>query len=94
MITLERAYRRYPERGFRIVGINIYQSREEAEEFVRDVGITFPMLLDRTGTTVDEYTIYFIPVSCIVAPSGTVLDVYAGNPTEDEIQEVVERYWR
>ena len=94
MEVLEKAYRKYGKKGFRLVGVNIYQSAEEVRGFVKDVGITFNVLLDKEGTSVDKYNIYFVPVSYIISADGKVLDVYAGNPTEEDLEKVVERYWQ
>ncbi|MGH2688670.1 MAG: TlpA family protein disulfide reductase, partial [Actinomycetota bacterium] len=44
--VLEAAWRRYRGRGVRFLGVNVQDSQEDAQAFVREFGITFPSVRD------------------------------------------------
>ena len=73
--------------------MDIYQPKESVLELIEELGLTFPVLLDRGGRTIDSYNIYFIPLSYIIDPSGRILDVFAGAPSDKELDEMIRRYW-
>ena len=92
--ALEQFYRAHKEEGFRVVAINVYQSPEEVEQTMSELELTLPVLLDTEGATVDNYGVYFVPLSYILSEEGRVLHAYVGNPTVEDLEEVFNRYWK
>jgi peroxiredoxin len=49
MPAFERMWQRYEDKGIRIVGVNIQDSREGAEGFLEEVPVSYPITLDPDG---------------------------------------------
>jgi len=52
MPSIEKAYQRYKDTGLIVVGLNMtsQDSESDAKAFVRELGLTFPIVLDRDGS--------------------------------------------
>jgi cytochrome c biogenesis protein CcmG/thiol:disulfide interchange protein DsbE len=44
--ALQSAWERYEEQGVRIVGVNLQDSEQDAKDFVKEFGITYPVVRD------------------------------------------------
>lgn len=82
MPALDEAYRRYREQGLVVLGVNsTFQDDEEtAVRFVRELGLTFPILLDRQGTVSRRYELQALPTTYFVDRQGVIRDVVLGGP--------------
>lgn len=90
MKALEKAYRAGGDRGFNVMGINVYQDKENVEKFVQELGLTFPILLDREGEVAKAYNVFGIPVSYVIEPSGIVKEKYLGGLSQEQLKEIID----
>lgn len=68
----EEAYREREADGFVILGVNVEEPASEVLPFVTDMGITYPVLLDRDGTVRRAYRALGLPTSLLVDREGVI----------------------
>jgi thiol-disulfide isomerase/thioredoxin len=93
MPALQQVYERNRDRGLEILAVNTtYQDSEaEAVAFVDEVGISFPILLDRTGAMARAYQLRAMPSTFFINREGVILKVILGGPmSEATLQTAVE----
>ena len=78
--------------GVAFLAINLGDSREVVEEFVRTMGLDLPVLLDTEGETGGPYEADHIPHTVVIGRDGIVRNVFSGLPPEryGELREAVE----
>ena len=85
-------WKKYQKKGLVIVGLNVWErgdaeARKDAHEKVmKDLGITYPQLVDSTRTATDTYGVRGIPQIMLIAPDGTIL---ARDLRGDAIEEAI-----
>lgn len=72
-----------------IIGVNLQESRENAETFVKKFGITFPILLDPNAQVKDMYNVFTQPVTYFIDSNGKIVDKKFGPLTSEEIDEKI-----
>lgn len=82
MPAIEQVYGQYREEGLVVLGLNsTFQDDEEAAaSFVRELGLTFPILLDRTGAASRRYQLQALPTTYFVDRQGIIRSVVLGGP--------------
>ena len=93
MPALQQVYEANRERGLEVLAINMtYQDSETAAvEFAQEHGLTFPILLDRTGTVGYQYQLRSLPTTFFVDQEGVIQQVILGGPlSEVTLQTAIE----
>ncbi len=97
MPALQLAYEQYQDQGFTVLGVNWTQvdDLEQVESFTRELGLTFPILLDESGeVSEDLYNIIGLPTSIFVGRDGTIREIFIGplliETLEAKIQTLLE----
>ncbi len=91
MPVLERAARERP-RDVRVIGINLSEKPRDVAAFVKEHGLTFPILLDARGKVAARYGVLSLPITLFVGPDGVVADVVAmGGLTTSSLEERLRR---
>ena len=95
MPSLEALWRRYRDRGLIVVGVSVDRGAPKAllEPYVRNLKLTFPILLDPDSKTSDRWRITALPATFLVRPGGDVSGVAMGARewNSDEMRALVER---
>jgi len=90
MPALQQAYDQHKEEGLVVLGVNTtyIDDRLAAEEFVAELGLTFPILLDEDGRVSDIlYFVRNLPTSVWIDREGVIRHVQFGEMTPDQIDE-------
>jgi thiol-disulfide isomerase/thioredoxin len=63
-----------------IIGVNSTSAdqRELVDDFVAEMGATFPIVLDETGETVELYRVLGLPTSVFIDRNGIVNELFTG----------------
>jgi peroxiredoxin len=73
MPSMERLYRKYKDRGFTILAIDIMEKPETIRKFAKGKNLTFPILLDTKGEVRGKYRVSGIPNSYLVNKNGRLV---------------------
>jgi len=93
MAILEEVYKNSKGQGFSVVAVNVYQDRETVSDFTKELGITYPVLLDEKGDVATAYEVFAIPVVYVIDSTGTVLDKFMGEMTKENVEAIIKKYW-
>ena len=95
MPSLEALWQRYRDRGLIVVGVSVDRGAPKAllEPYVRNLKLTFPILLDPDSKTSDRWRVTALPATFLVRPGGEVAGVAMGAHewNSDEMRALVER---
>lgn len=92
MPALQKQYEKWNSQGLELIGINLSEDRLTAESFIRQVGVSFPILMDKDKKTEKAYGLKQYPTTFFIGRSGKIQEVVIGGLlTEDEIEVRVER---
>ena len=78
MPALERLQREFSSRGFAIVGVNARESKEAVRRYAKELGLTFPLVLDRDGKVNALYGVIGLPTTFLVGRDGRVIALAIG----------------
>lgn len=80
MPTLQSIYDKYRERGLALLGVNYGEGSDTVVSYVREIGVSFPIVLDRDMTVGQLYRVQGLPTTIFVDRQGTVRDMVLGGP--------------
>ncbi len=85
------AYERYRDRGLVVLGVDLQESESAVRDFATEFGISYPLVIDRTGEVADVWNIggqfQGIPSTYFIDRTGVVRDIYNGTLTRDLLEE-------
>ncbi len=71
--SMERAYRRLGQKGLAVLAVNLDAGRGPVEAFIKEHGVTFPVLLDPQGTSSRAYHVLGLPTSYLIDREGRLV---------------------
>jgi cytochrome c biogenesis protein CcmG, thiol:disulfide interchange protein DsbE len=86
---LERLYRSLHGEA-QLVGVDYSDARDSAEAFIREFGVTYPVLRDPDGQVGDRYGVTGLPVTAILNSKGRIVQLLRGPQTEDSVREALD----
>lgn len=78
MPLMEAAYREKADQGFVVLAVSMDDDHNEVTQFVRDHGLTFPVVLDEGRRVSLLYRVRSIPTTFIVDKDGAIRDIQVG----------------
>ena len=92
--VLARAWRAYKDRGVVFVGVDIWDTRDDALAFMREFDITYPNVIDPTGEVAIEYGITGVPETWVLNREGRLVRRWVGAMTDRQIEAFLEEALR
>ncbi len=89
--VLERQGRAFRERGVVVIGVDIQDTLEAGQKFIRDLGLNFANLRDTTGTVSVDYGVYGVPETFFIDRPGRIRAKHVGAVTDEVFRTTVER---
>jgi peroxiredoxin len=90
MPAIQRVYDRYRDQGFTVLAVDLQESDSQVADFAAEMGLTFPILMDRDGSVFARYRVMGLPSTFFVDRDGVIQDVALGGPmTEAYIESQV-----
>ncbi len=77
--SMEELYLELQNQDFLIVAVNSQEAREQVADFVENIGMSFPVLLDTDGRVGAAYSVRAIPTTYIIDPQGYILGRMVGT---------------
>jgi peroxiredoxin len=96
MPAIEKIYQSY-EGSLVVIGLNLTSQDSETDvgAFVQELGLTFPIVLDRDGSVVARYQLLGLPSTFFIDRSGIIRSVIIGGPmSETTIRSNVEELFQ
>lgn len=80
---------KYKDAGLRVVYVNRHSDEATVHRFVDDLGIVFPVLLDKDGMISARYNIKLEPQTIIISPDHKILAAILGGVSEAELKNLL-----
>ena len=91
MPHLQDAHNDYHSSGVTILAINSGEDSKTVLSFASELNLTFPMLLDSTGTVQQQYQIRGFPSTVFIHKDGTIAHNHIGMISADLLIERIEQ---
>jgi peroxiredoxin len=87
MPAMERTWQDYRERGVVVLAVNstIQDTPADAQAFVTENGLTFPIPLDTDGAVTRLYRVSSLPTSFFIGADGVIREVVIGGPMAEAL---------
>ena len=90
MPAMQALAERYAEDGLRIVGVDVGEGTESVREFVDEVGVSYPIVMDFDSSIFSRYSPLFgVPRHYFVGRDGTIVTARIGELRPDEMEPLV-----
>ncbi|HZG60044.1 MAG TPA: thiol-disulfide oxidoreductase ResA [Anoxybacillus sp.] len=88
MPEMQNFYEKY-NKDIEILAVNLTSedSRDKVDSFIKEYGLTFPVVLDEKGDILTLYKISPIPTSYMIDSEGIIRHKYVGPMTYDQMVE-------
>lgn len=73
MPAMEELYQAFKDKGFVIVAVNVKESQKKAKTFVKELKVTYPILLDPKGDVSVLYGAWALPLTYLIDRKGIVV---------------------
>ena len=70
MPVLEQLHREFASRGLAVIGINAYESKSAVRRYAKELGLTFPLVLDQDRKINAQYGVIGLPTTFVVGRDG------------------------
>ena len=78
MLGLERLQREFSARGLAVIGVNARERREAVGRYCKELGLTFPLVVDPDGKIGGLYGVLGLPTTFVVGRDGRAIAVAVG----------------
>jgi peroxiredoxin len=91
MPLLEELHQRYESLGFTMLGINVEEDSSQADLFLQETPVSFPILYDRENSVSKQYDVIAMPSTVVVDRSGNIRYIHHGYVpgTENDYQDQI-----
>ncbi len=86
-----RQYLAFRGSGVEFLGIAVQDTEEDAKNYMKEFGLSYPAGLDDTGEIARKYGLYGIPKTYIVGKDGRFSFIHTGELTEDELAREIKK---
>ena len=88
---LDELHKKYRDRGFDVIAINLDQKKDKALEFIQKLPVSYTLLYDKSATVAMKYKVQAMPSSYFIDKKGVIRLTHSGfRPgDEDKIEKAV-----
>ena len=83
--AMERQYAEFKDKGVEIIAINYKQSDFEVNTYVKNMGLTFPVAIDKKTSVFKAYNVSTFPKTIFIDKDGKVKEISKGEMSETHI---------
>lgn len=90
MPAIQKMAQEYKEQGFIVLALNMtYQDDPLAvAPFIQKYGLTFPILLEETGSVAEAYQLRSLPTSFFIDRYGVIQEIVVGGPMSEALLRI------
>jgi peroxiredoxin len=70
MLLFELLHQDFAARGLTVLGVNVREETQRMQRYAREVGLTYPLVLDREGVIAKAYGVIGLPTTVVVGRDG------------------------
>lgn len=95
MPALERLHREFSAQGLAVIGINAREGTATLRQYAKELGLTFPLILDPSGKINSTYGVIGLPTTFLIARDGRAVALaigpreWSGEPARAVIQALL-----
>jgi peroxiredoxin len=89
MPAMEKLYKQYGRKGLVILAVNVGQKKDVVKKWVKDLGISYPVLLDTDKKMADKYDVVDVPRTYLIERKGLIRYKILGTAPEEVIKKQV-----
>ena len=78
MPMFEQVYRQLSGRGLAVIGINAREPASSIRQYAKELGLTFPLLLDPAGKIAADYGVVGLPTTFLIRRNGRAVALAVG----------------
>lgn len=79
----------YKSQGLVVFGVNVNDTQDNAERFLRDEKITFPTGPDNDGRVTVDYEVTAMPTTFFLSRDGSIFQKWTGQISDDKLRAIV-----
>ncbi len=82
MPEMQQLHEEYKEKGISIVAVNAFHTETSTaapEEFINELGLSFPVLVDEKGEVSETYQVIALPTTYFIDSEGKIQDKFTGT---------------
>lgn len=83
--AIERQYKTFESQGVHVLAVNIAQSNLEVKNYVKTMGMTFPVAIDKTKSVMNAYNVTNLPATILINADGKIEKIITGEMSEAQI---------
>lgn len=87
--VVDRLARRYAKKGLVVVGVNTSDSPEVVRAYAARKGLSYPMVVDESGSVSAQYGVHHLPTLVIIDKQGNVQSFTPGLIDDASLSELV-----
>jgi cytochrome c biogenesis protein CcmG/thiol:disulfide interchange protein DsbE len=87
---LERWHRRIAPKDATVLGVDVLDVSSDAQEFARDFGLSYPLLRDKGGDSLDDFGVIAYPETFVIDRQGRIAATRRGPVDEAFLRRHVE----
>ncbi len=91
MPLLQKTYEQLQDNGLVVIGINMAEEEPGVRQYVGDLGIMFPILLDTDRVVTVQYKVVGLPTTFFIDTEGLIRASQVGPLTEDSLKGYLDR---
>lgn len=95
MPLLQQTYEKLKDKGFVVLAVDVQEGPELVNPYIEQMGLTFPVALDRGGSVANAYRVAALPTTVFVDSNGIVTNIHRGALVESTLQryldEIIEK---
>jgi peroxiredoxin len=78
MPLFERLHGEFAKQGLTIIGLNVQEDRDTIQRYAKNLGLTFPLVLDPDGDIARSYGVIGIPTTILIGRDGRTAALAVG----------------
>jgi cytochrome c biogenesis protein CcmG/thiol:disulfide interchange protein DsbE len=87
MPLMENAYRAHRGDGLVVLAVNMQESEMQARGFVKELGLTYPILLDPDAVVARRYRVTGLPMTFFIGRDGRLRSIVVGGMTQQVLDQ-------
>lgn len=90
MPVMDEIYNKYKDRGLVVVAVNVGQTKDVAEAFVKKLKLSYPVVLDPDSAIAKKFGVKAVPFTLIVDRKGIVRKRILGETGSEAIAKIIQ----